>query len=548
MEPREYITYKAMIECEEGSAPGLFTPTYNQTVKINSCKVSTALDKIPLTNIPNFVVCKKTQKPCVPVPTTWEDTYPVKVKGQQTLIGKSCIKCSVGGKIKFQTSGQVPLSPEEEEQLNGMRDDVKKAYDKEQEEKNKPWWKKAGEFIVDCVPVVGPIVSMAKNISEGNWGMALLDVGFLALDVVGVVGAPFTGGASLAGSTALKIGARQAIKAGAKQLAKKAGKEALEAGAKQAAEMISKLSMRSLSKGRLCVFACFPAGTPVAVRNGHKNIEDLRAGDEVWAYNETTGETSLHAISYVWERNVHMLVTIHAGTEKITTTADHPFYADGAWKEAGLLEPGNTLQRRDGKQVVVMAVEFHYNRENAPASLLQTGAGHQLEDIGSADEADENSWKVYNFEVTGAHTYFVGDQEILVHNAGGVCVRAVVKKVSARLRYLGRTPGKGSKTGREVFERMKKTRPPTARIKNGKKQFKSKKDGKWYDLDKADMAHKRDAVDWWNKVARKKGYKPKGKEVREWMLDSKNYYLEHRSYNRSDGASLGKTYLPPFRR
>lgn len=87
------------------------------------------------------------------------------MKGQQTLIGKSCINCTAGGKIGFQTSGQVPLTPEEEEMVNGMRDDVKKAYDVEQEEKNKPWWKKAGEFIVDCVPVVGPIVSMAKNIS-----------------------------------------------------------------------------------------------------------------------------------------------------------------------------------------------------------------------------------------------------------------------------------------------------------------------------------------------------------------------------------------------
>lgn len=59
MEEYEYITYKALMNCDEGSAPGMFTPSYNQTMKINSCKVSTAMDKIPLTNIPNFVVCKK---------------------------------------------------------------------------------------------------------------------------------------------------------------------------------------------------------------------------------------------------------------------------------------------------------------------------------------------------------------------------------------------------------------------------------------------------------------------------------------------------------
>jgi hypothetical protein len=59
------------------------------------------MDKIPMANIPAFIVCAKTQKPCVPVPTMWQDTYPVKVKGQQTLLGKSCMQCSIGGKMEF---------------------------------------------------------------------------------------------------------------------------------------------------------------------------------------------------------------------------------------------------------------------------------------------------------------------------------------------------------------------------------------------------------------------------------------------------------------
>ncbi|MCW1238283.1 hypothetical protein NGM45_04145 [Bacillus sp. C11] len=29
------------------------------------------------------------------------------------------------------------------------------------------------------------------------------------------------------------------------------------------------------------------------------------------------------------------------------------------------------------------------------------------------------------------------------------------------------------------------------------------------------------------------------------MLDPDNYYLEHYSKNRSEGASLGQSYLPP---
>ncbi|HBO2318233.1 TPA: hypothetical protein NOE69_000792 [Pseudomonas aeruginosa] len=80
----------------------------------------------------------------------------------------------------------------------------------------------------------------------------------------------------------------------------------------------------------------------------------------------------------------------------------------------------------------------------------------------------------------------------------------------------------------------------------GKPEFKAS-DGKWYDISKADMAHKEDAVKWWNRKGRKFG--AKSPEVRKWMLDSKNYYLEHRSINRSQGAVLGQKhqYKPPLK-
>ena len=39
------------------------------------------------------------------------------------------------------------------------------------------------------------------------------------------------------------------------------------------------------------------------------------------------------------------------------------------------------------------------------------------------------------------------------------------------------------------------------------------------------MAHKVDAVSWWNSVGRK--YGAKSKEVRKFMLNPDNYYLEH---------------------
>jgi len=50
-------------------------------------------------------------------------------------------------------------------------------------------------------------------------------------------------------------------------------------------------------------------------------------------------------------------------------------------------------------------------------------------------------------------------------------------------------------------------------------------------------------VAWWNSIGRYTG--AKSSEVRSFMLDPKNYYLEHYSINRSQGATIKEIYLPP---
>ncbi|MDR2147820.1 MAG: HNH/ENDO VII family nuclease, partial [Tannerella sp.] len=131
--------------------------------------------------------------------------------------------------------------------------------------------------------------------------------------------------------------------------------------------------------------------------------------------------------------------------------------------------------------------------------------------------------------------------------------KVITKPKSLREQYLGRTPGKNSKTGREVFDRMLKEEPPTARIVKDKygKEVKEFLDDSsnppiWRNISEADMGHINDAVSWWNKEGRK--YGAKSDEVREWMLDSKNYKLEYYKTNRSKGAKLGQTetYMPPL--
>ncbi|MEZ6134463.1 MAG: GH-E family nuclease [Pirellulaceae bacterium] len=115
-----------------------------------------------------------------------------------------------------------------------------------------------------------------------------------------------------------------------------------------------------------------------------------------------------------------------------------------------------------------------------------------------------------------------------------------------RDQYLGGTPRKNSKTGRQVQARMKES--GDLRVKNGVTQIRytapGATRGTWHDLDETvDMAHLVDAVTWWNSTGYKFG--EKSKEVREWMLNPDNYVLQPQSINRSQGARIGKTYIAP---
>jgi|GEM_PF-1303957 len=118
------------------------------------------------------------------------------------------------------------------------------------------------------------------------------------------------------------------------------------------------------------------------------------------------------------------------------------------------------------------------------------------------------------------------------------------RTTTRRQEYLGSTPGKKSRTGQEVFDRMLNENPPTARIVRGKKEFWDPDNQVWRDISEADMGHIHDAVTYWNQTGR--NYGPRSPEVRRWMLDSSNYRLEYFRTNRSRGASLGETYLPPL--
>ncbi|MEJ2692923.1 MAG: DUF4150 domain-containing protein [Candidatus Thiodiazotropha sp.] len=112
--------------------------------------------------------------------------------------------------------------------------------------------------------------------------------------------------------------------------------------------------------------------------------------------------------------------------------------------------------------------------------------------------------------------------------------------LSARLKCVGKTPGKNSRTGREVISRMRREGKVVGTGANTR--FRAS-DGRWYPLREADMAHRHDAVRYFN--TRGGYFGAKSKEVRCWMLDPDNYELDHYSLNRSSGGRLTDRYKKP---
>lgn len=116
-----------------------------------------------------------------------------------------------------------------------------------------------------------------------------------------------------------------------------------------------------------------------------------------------------------------------------------------------------------------------------------------------------------------------------------------IRNLSKRLLYMGRTPGKKSKTGREVIERM----TAEGRIVDSPEgKLFLDGNGDWRPLKDADMSHIESAVEYWNREGYL--YGPKSENVREFILDSDNYYLEYYGINRSQGAQLNEVYRDPI--
>ncbi len=133
--------------------------------------------------------------------------------------------------------------------------------------------------------------------------------------------------------------------------------------------------------------SCFAAGTLVAAREGLIPIDQVKVGDQVLSQDVDTGEIAYRAVRDSRQTRVAPTWAITTEDEVIEATDIHRFWVAGrGWVMARDLEPGDQL-RSVGRSVVVASVSA--GRQPVP---------------------------VYNLEVVGTPTYFVGSSQVLVHD------------------------------------------------------------------------------------------------------------------------------------
>jgi len=133
----------------------------------------------------------------------------------------------------------------------------------------------------------------------------------------------------------------------------------------------------------------FSPDTQVATgANQEKAIGDLKVGDKVLAYDQSSGAVGNYPVVAVLVHPDPAIEYLTIDGEQLTTTPEHPFYTqEQGWTPAGQLWQGSHIKKADGSFGTVQTFKVVQQQQT-----------------------------MYNLTVAYAHTFFVGNKRWLVHN------------------------------------------------------------------------------------------------------------------------------------
>jgi hypothetical protein len=156
--------------------------------------------------------------------------------------------------------------------------------------------------------------------------------------------------------------------------------------------------------------SCFGVGTLVKTIAGPRAIETITVGDQVLAQDAKTGELSYAPVVAALHNPPNTTLRLEIGTEVIIVTPIHRFWkAGGGWIMARDLKPGDPIRTVHGTLFV----------KSTSKDVVQP---------------------VYNLEVAGPRTFFVGTAGLLVHDHSTVEAVAAPFDAVPSLSLLGATP------------------------------------------------------------------------------------------------------------
>ena len=400
---KRYIPQGAILVCNKGQKMTELKVTHNNNVTLYKVPYANEKDKEFEENVESFGNCAICGK-CKLEPLFWKPVHEsVKIGGARLIHEESKLYCKEGGEIS------VHLNLEEAKKALQAND-----FNKQPAYKKVDWLRVGGAFLGALV--VGAAVAFTM-------GAALPILGAAAATGMAAMGAS-CGTIALAGTiatTTMQVIGTFGMLAGAYYSYKRWEESGfdLEEGLVILAEAIGggiggkyglKVGNKAVDKffgnnpNYLAVkngTKCFIAGTLIATEKGKKRIEELKYGEKVYSYDEFYKEKALRRIRDVHEHITDTFVRIKTKTEEILTTPEHPFYVKGRYILAGFLSVGMSLTGFAGEQIEIQETEII--RYEIPK-------------------------KVYNFSIEGTENYYVGEQGVLVHNAGGCPSGNEVKK------------------------------------------------------------------------------------------------------------------------